>query len=67
MNDTVQRQLGMGVIFERLAKPHFGMETDEAVIAENLPKVERIFGIPDTFQATTKAYQSGRPITPSSI
>lgn len=48
MNDTVQRQLGMGVIFERLAKPHFGMETDEAVIAENLPKVERIFAALDT-------------------
>lgn len=42
MNDTVQRQLSMGVIFERMAKPQFGMETDEAVIAENLPRVERL-------------------------
>lgn len=46
-NDYVVRHLGRSVIFERLAKPHFGMETDEARIAEAMPHVERIMGVYD--------------------
>ncbi len=45
--DFVVRHLGRAVIFERLAKPHFGMETDEARIAEAMPKVERIMDVYD--------------------
>ena len=39
------RHLGRSVIFERLAKPHFDMETDEARITEAMPHVERIMEV----------------------
>ncbi len=44
-NDFVVRHLGRAVIFERLAKPHFGMETDEARITDAMPQVERIMDV----------------------
>ncbi len=44
-NDVVVRHLGRSVIFERLAKPHFDMETDEARIKEAMPHVERIMEV----------------------
>lgn len=60
-NDFVVRHLGRAVIFERLAKPHFGMETDEARIAEAMPQVVRIMDVCDETLAAAPYFGGDDP------
>ncbi|MBT7648770.1 MAG: glutathione S-transferase family protein, partial [Rhodospirillaceae bacterium] len=60
-NDSVQSQLNMGVVFERVAKPMFGMETNEETIAENMPKVERMMPVLDAAVANGGHFGGNEP------
>jgi len=60
-NDSVQKALTMGVIFERMAKPMFGMETDEQTVAASLPKVERMLPVIDAALAEAPWFRGAEP------
>ncbi len=46
-NDVLANEVGRSILFERLGKPHFGMEPDEARIAAALPGAGHALGVLD--------------------
>ncbi|MBC6439649.1 MAG: glutathione S-transferase family protein [Rhodospirillales bacterium] len=60
-NDSVQEALTVGIVLERVVKPMFGMETNEATIAENLPKVQHILPVLDAAVADSGHFGSAEP------